>query len=44
MLRNILGEGFTSKVYKGEDIDKPGTFVAVKIIRNKYLSDDELAK
>lgn len=36
-----LGEGNTSKVYLAQTISEPRSYVAVKILRDEFLSRDE---
>lgn len=38
-----LGQGRTSKVYLGRDIQDPNKLVAIKFIKNEVLTNDEQA-
>ena len=37
---STLGEGNTSKVYLAQTIEKPHYYVAVKVLREEFLSKD----
>ena len=41
-LEDLIGDGFTSKVYKGYEIERPGKAYAIKIIEKGRLSQDQM--
>ena len=41
VMLNTLGEGNTSKVYLAQTIEEPKTYVAVKVLREEFLSRDQ---
>ena len=38
---STLGEGNTSKVYLAQTLDEPRQYVAIKVLREEFLSRDE---
>jgi serine/threonine protein kinase len=44
IMLSTLGEGNTSKVYLAQTIEKPHYFVAIKVLREEFLSRDEDAR
>lgn len=41
-LKDMIGDGYTSKVYKGHEIGKPTTIYAIKVIDKKRLDQDQI--
>lgn len=41
---STLGEGNTSKVYLAQTIQKPNYYVAIKVLREEFLSKDDEAR
>ena len=41
---SILGEGNTSKVYLAQTVTEPKHYVAIKILKDEFISRDEDAR